>query len=115
MSRDIVILGNLGGEVAFAAHAEIAADKGLELTVENFVYIAYLYASAKVFRHTVRLQDVAANLGAELNVELGVFKFAGSGFFLVEFVLVELGAHHLHRALLVLVLRALVLAAGDDA
>ena len=115
MSRDIVILGNFGWEVAFAAHAQIAANKWLEIAVKNLVDIAYFYARAKVFRHTVGLQDVAADLGAELDVELGVFEFTGGSLFLVELVLVELGAHHLHGALFILVLRALVLAAGDEA
>ena len=76
MSCDIVILCDFGGEVALAAHAEIAADEWLEVAVEDLVDIADFDAGAEVFRHAVGLQDVAANLRAELDVELGVFEFA---------------------------------------
>ena len=109
------VFGDLCGEVAFAAHAEVAADEGLEVAVEDFVDVADFDAGAEVFGHAVGLQDVAADLRAELDVELGVFELAADGLFLFELVLVEAGAQHLHRLLFVLVLGALVLAAGDEA
>jgi hypothetical protein len=88
MSCYVVILRDLCREVAFTAHAEIAADEGFEVAVENFVDIAYFDAGAEVFGHAVRLEDVAANLRAKLDVEFGVFEFFADGFFLVELVFV---------------------------
>ncbi len=81
MSCDIVILCDLRGEVALATHTEIATDEWLQVAVEDLVDIADFDASSEVFRHAVGLQDVAADLRAELDVELRVFKLASSGFF----------------------------------
>ena len=89
--------------------------KGFEVAVEDAIHIAYFDAGAEIFSHAVRLQDVAAYLGAEADVELGVFELLGDGLLLVELVLVEARAEHLHRALFIFVLRALVLAAGYEA
>ena len=114
MSCNIVILCDFG-EVALAAHAQIAAYEWLEVAVEYLVDVADFDAGAEILGHAVGLQDVAANLGAEFDIELGVFELASGGLFLIELVLVELGAHHLHCALLILMLRTLVLATGDDA
>jgi hypothetical protein len=61
MSCDVVFF-NCCWEVTFAAHAEVAADEGLEIAVEDFVHVAYFYTGAEVFGHAVGLQDVAANL-----------------------------------------------------
>src|ERR1700722_4681870 len=112
---DVVVFGDAGREVAFAAHAEVAADERLEIAVENLVYIAYFYAGAEVFRHAIGLQDVAADLRTELDVELGVFELAADRFLLVELVLVEARAEKLHRPFLVFVLGTLVLAASYEA
>ena len=62
MSCDVVVLHGLGWEVAFATHAEVAADEGLEIAVEDFVYVAYFYSGAEIFGHAIGLQDVAADL-----------------------------------------------------
>ncbi len=42
----VVFLDDGGGDVAFAAQAEVAADEGVEVAVEDFVDIADLDAGA---------------------------------------------------------------------
>ena len=69
MSCDVVILHYFGGEVAFAAHAKVTTDKRLEVAVEDFVYVADFDSGTEILCHAIGLQDVAANLGAELDVE----------------------------------------------
>jgi hypothetical protein len=61
MSCDVVV-GYVGWEVSFATHAEITADEGLEIAVEDSVDVADFDAGAEVLRHAIGLKDVAANL-----------------------------------------------------
>ena len=58
----IVVCSVFGWEVALAPHAQVAADEGFEIAVEDLVDVAYFNAGAEVFGHAVRLEDVAANL-----------------------------------------------------
>src|SRR6185312_1300353 len=112
---NVVFLRDLCREVAFTPHAQVAANEGLEVAVENLVDIANFNTGAQVLGHAVGLKNVAANLRAELDIELGVLQFSADGFLLVEFVLVEARAEELHRPLFILVLAALVLASGNEA
>ena len=115
LSGDFVFLCHGCREVALAPHAEVTADEGFEIAVEDLVHVANFDTGTEVLGHAVGLQDVAADLRAELDVELGVFELAADLFLLVELVLVEARAEEFHRLLFVLVLGALVLTAGDEA
>lgn len=59
---DFLIFCYFGGEVSFATHSEVSADKGLQIAVEDTVYVADFYTGAEVFGHAVGLENVAANL-----------------------------------------------------
>src|SRR5580658_5245136 len=95
---------------AFAPHLQVAADERLEITIEYAVDVADLDARTEVLRHSIRLQNVAANLRAEVDLQLRVFELLARRALLLEFVFIEPRAKHLHGFLFVLMLRALVLA-----
>src|SRR5580692_8335852 len=89
-SAGLVVLSN--GDrwhAAFAPHLEVAADEGLEIAIEHTIDIADLDARAKVLRHSVGLQNVAANLRTEVDLELRVLKLPGCRALLFELVLIE--------------------------
>ena len=115
MGRSFQIVVAAGGGGAAALGQKKTAEKGLEVSVEHLVHVAYFHFGAVVLGHAVGLQDVRADLRAEVDVELGVFELLGFGALLFELVFVEARAQHLHRLLAVLVLRALVLALHHDA
>src|SRR2546430_2190792 len=56
--------------LGWAASAEPAFDKGIEIAVHDALYIAGFDAGAKVFHHSIGLKDVAANLVAPGNAAL---------------------------------------------
>src|SRR3981189_3410122 len=76
---DIIIYTDFGGEVSFAPHSEVSADERFEVAIEDLVHVADFDAGAEVFCHAVGLENVAANLRAEFDVELGVFDFLAAG------------------------------------
>src|SRR6185312_13214977 len=86
----------------------------VEVAVEHAVDVADFDLGAGVLAHLVGLEDVGADLAAEVDVELGVLHLAGGGAFFLELELVEARAQDLHRHVLVFVLGALVLALDDD-
>ena len=63
-----------------------------------------------VLDHAIGLQHVRADLGAEVDVQLGVFNLARGLALLFHLEFVQLRAQHAHGAFAVLVLRAFVLA-----
>src|SRR5260370_22161531 len=68
-----------------------------------------------VLDQAVGLQHIGTDVRSEVNVELGVLNLLGDGALLLHIELVELGTQHTHGTLFIFVLRALVLAAGDQA
>src|ERR1051326_7325640 len=63
-----------------------------------------------VFYQAIRMQHIGAYLRAKIDIELGIFQLLADRTLLLQFVFVEFGPEHLHRALSVFVLRALILA-----
>jgi hypothetical protein len=53
-----------------AAHLQIGADEGLQISVDYSIHVADFHLGSVVFDQTIRLQDIRANLGAEVDVEL---------------------------------------------
>jgi len=62
-----------GGTTAF--REEISAQEGLEIAVEDLIDVANFHLGAMILGHAVGLQDVGTDLGAEVDVELGVLEF----------------------------------------
>jgi hypothetical protein len=52
-----------------AAHLQIGADERLQIAVDYPIHIADLHLGAMIFDETIRLQDIRANLRAEVDVE----------------------------------------------
>src|ERR1051326_7501719 len=90
-------------------------DQGFEVAVEDAIDVADGQLGAVILDHAIGGEHIAANLVAEVDVELGVLQFLVGGLLLLHFVLVETGAELLDSAGAVLVLRTLVLALDDDA
>src|SRR6185437_1718027 len=97
-----------------APHLQIAADERLQRAIEHLVHIADFNARAQVFRHAIGLQHIAPDLRSPPDVQLRVFNLLRGRALLLQFVFIQFRAHHLHRAVLVLVLRALVLATSHQ-
>src|SRR6185437_2129951 len=110
----IQIFYRTGGVIPFPAQTQKSSNEHVEIPVQYAIHIAGFDAGAQVFDHAIGLQDIRANLGAEVNLELGVFNFFSDRALLFELVFVEARTQHLHRLLTVLVLRALILAGDDD-
>jgi hypothetical protein len=89
-------------------------DHRLQIPFEHAVHIADRQLGAVVLDHAVGRQHVAADLAAEVDVELGILGLARLFLLLLQLVLVEACAELLERAVAVLVLRALVLALDHD-
>src|SRR6185437_12417898 len=104
----------LSGRRELAPFDQPAALQGVEVAIQDAVDVADLELGAGVFAHLIGLEHIAADLAAEINVELAVFDLAGGSALLLELVLVEARTQDLHRHVLVLVLRALVLALHHD-
>ena len=101
--------------VARAAGAEPGVDEAVEVAVEDALGVAGADAGAQVLHHLVRLEDVAANLGAETDFAFFTVKFIHLGALFVLAALVDAGLEDVHGGGLVLDLGALVLADDDDA
>jgi hypothetical protein len=86
----------------------------LQISVNDAVYIPDLGLRAMVFDHSIRLQDVGTNLGAEVDIEFGILDLSCDLALLLHFELVELRSQHAHGAIFVLVLRAFILAGRDE-
>src|SRR5690606_63315 len=95
--------------------AQVGLDELVDLAVEDTVDVAGLVAAAEVFDHAVRLQHVAADLAAEVDVLRLAADRRELRFALLPLEVEQLRLEHLHRTLAVLVLAALVLAGHDDA
>ena len=97
-----------------AVAQQLGADEAVEVAVEHALGVAHLEVRAVVLDHRVRVQDVGADLRAEVDVlrlaPLGGDLLAALALLALE----QLGAQHLHRRVLVGRLRALVLALHDD-
>ena len=73
-------LGQLGwsaGSAPVAPHSQIGADKGLQVAVNYAIDVSDLSFRTVVFDQTIRLENIGANLRAEINIELGVLDFPG--------------------------------------
>src|SRR5215471_12287017 len=96
------------------APAQPALDKGLELAIEDGLDVANLDSSPYVFDQRVRLHDIVADLASELGWhDVAPQRFSPAGGLLL-LVLEQPRPQHLHRAVTVLDLRALVLTLHDD-
>ena len=62
------------GHTALTTRFQIAANERIEVTVEHPVHIADLHTRAQVLGHAIGLQDVAADLRTEVDLEFGVFE-----------------------------------------
>src|SRR6185312_8746244 len=110
-----VSMARLGGHrLSLAPLHQPGALQRVQVAVEHAVDVAHLQLGAGVLAHLVGLQHVAADLAAEVNVELGVLHLARLRPLLFQLMLVQTGAQNLHRHVLVLVLAALVLALHHD-
>ena len=95
--------------------AKPGLDEVVDVAAQDAVDVAGFVLAAQVFHHLVRLHHIAADLAAEADV-LGLAGDLGDlGFALLALQVEQLGLEHLHRPVLVLVLAALVLAAGHHA
>ena len=98
-------------ELAFGFFGhQVAADEGVDVAVEHAIYVAYFELGAVVFDHAVGLHDVGADLAAKRNLELGFVELVGMLLALLHFLVVQLGAKHLHGQRAVLALAAFGLA-----
>src|SRR5437867_11915743 len=89
-------------------------DEGIDLAVEHGLGAAHLEPRAHVLDQRVRLQDVVADLGAELgrqHLAADLLEVLGR---LLLLALEQPRLEHLHSHLPILHLRALVLASDDD-
>ena len=93
---------------------QVRPDESVEIPVKHAVDITHLVIGAVILDHRVRVQDVGADLGAEVDVlRLSLFpRDLLAALALLEFH--QLRAQHRHRLGLVGGLRALVLALDDD-
>ncbi len=57
-----VVLNHLSRKVTLTPHPQIAADERFQIAVQNLIHISYFHPRAQVFRHAIRLQDIAPNL-----------------------------------------------------
>src|SRR6185437_472010 len=88
-SGDLVFLSyGYCRHAAFAPHLQIAPDEGVEITIEHTVDVSDLYARAKVLRYPVGLENVAANLRAEVDLELRVLELLACRALLLQLVLI---------------------------
>src|SRR5271165_782556 len=85
----------------------------VQIPIEHAVHVADLLARAQVFHHSIRLQNVRADLRAEIDVEFGILDVFADGLLLLQLEFVDARAENAHRLFFVLVLRALVLAGYD--
>src|SRR4051794_6512740 len=93
---------------------QLGADEAVEVPVEHALGVAHLVAGAVILDHRVRVQDVGADLRAEVHV-LGLAALAGDLLATAALLLLEqLRPQHAHRRLAVGGLRALVLALHHD-
>src|SRR5580765_2408169 len=97
-----------------AACQQIRSDERLQITVEHTIDVADFSLRPVILDHAVRLEHVRADLRSEFDVELGVFNLLRGRPLLFHFEFVEFRAQHAHGTVTVLVLRALVLATGDQ-
>ena len=109
------LTGLRAGRVIARLLEQVGAHEVVEVAVEHALGVAHLDAGAEVLDHRVRVQDVGADLRAEVDV-LRLAPLRGDLLRrLRSSSSSELGAQHRHRGRLVGRLRALVLALDDDA
>src|SRR6185369_13374521 len=89
-------------------------DELLKLAVEHCIRIAGLDSCPEIFHHLVGMEHIRAYLAPPTDLLLVGGKLGCSGFALLQFFFVQLGAEHLHRGSLVHMLAALALAGNDD-
>src|SRR5580692_10170991 len=82
----------------------------IQVTVQYTVHVADGKLGAMILHHSIRREHVAADLAAEIDLELGILHLLVRRLLLLQFVFVQARAHLLHRAGPVLVLRPFVLA-----
>jgi hypothetical protein len=91
---------------------QVRPDERIDVPVQHPIDVADLKLRPVVFDHAVGLHNVGANLAAERNLELGLVELIGVLLALLHFLVVQLGAQHLHGERTVLALASLGLA-GD--
>ena len=62
----------------FPSCQKIRSNQLIQIAIEHAIDIANLHARAQVLHHAIRLQDVGADLRAEVDLELGVFDLLAS-------------------------------------
>src|SRR5215467_9415910 len=100
---------------AIPPHAQVGPYKRLQITIDHAVNVANFGLGAMILDQAVWLQHIRPDLRAKVDIQLGFFYFLRRLALLLHLEFVEFGAQHAHGALAVLVLRALVLATGDNA
>src|SRR2546422_2033318 len=98
-----------------AAAQEIGLDEGVDVAVQDILDITSLEARSVVLHQGVRLQDVRADLAAEVDILLGPLFHCTLLVTLSPLEIVQAGPEGFHGHVAVAVLRALVLAGGHDA
>jgi hypothetical protein len=91
---------------------QVRPDERIDVPVQHPIDVADLKLRPVVFDHAVRLHNVGADLAAERNLELGFVELVGVLLAFLHFLVVQLGAQHLHGQRPVLALASLGLA-GD--
>src|SRR5262245_31160890 len=105
----------LDGPIGPADAEEVRLDELLDVAVEDVVDLPGLDAGAEILHHPIRLEDVAPDLRAEVDVLLLRLRRVARGGPLLLLELVELGAQDLPGDAAVLLLAALVLDRHHDA
>src|SRR5262249_4110514 len=111
---NVVVWRRLPERAAPALH-QIALDEDLDVAVEHTVDVADLFLGAVVLHHLIGVQDVAADLTAEVDVFLDAADLVELRLVLFHLHVVEPRFQHAHRRVAVAVLRALVLTRDDQA
>src|SRR5258706_16215306 len=90
-----VILG-VARRLAGLAEDKIRVHQRLQLAIQHTVYVANRELGAMILNQAVRRQNVAANLAAEVNLQLVGFRLTRFLALLFQLGLIHLGAKLLH-------------------
>src|SRR2546427_353155 len=93
-----------------ASGKKVGADEGVEVAVEDALDISALHGGAVILHEGVGLQDVGANLTAEVDLLLRTLLRLPFLIAPASLQIVQAGPQDLHRHVTIAVLRALVLA-----
>src|SRR5581483_7314837 len=89
---------------------QVALDKWIEIPIQNPVRVAHLKLGAVILDEPVWMQDIRADLAAEIDVGLGGLEHVRSLATLAQLKFIKARAQKFHGHFLVAVLRAFVLA-----